>query len=370
MKEEIKGDHGQSSAGKEVELFDLVKSLWIGRKTILKCTILFMFIGLFLAIFSQREYISSTTIMPSNQNEGVGGDIGGLAAMAGINLGGMGNQSNIPPSLYPKIISSINFQKELLLTPLFFDGQKSSITYKDYYTNYHSLGLLGNFKKYTIGLPGLIVKKIKGKTKPSILFNKEKEFNLQMITEEESILIKRLTKQLSLNVNKKGGYVDLSFNMPEAIPSAQMAQQAQKLLQHYIINFKTQKSSEQLKFIKERYIEKEKEFKKIQEQYARFQDENQSVNSALSKMNLMRLQSDYDVAYTVYSELAKQMETQQFKVKENTPVFTILKPVTVPVEKSKPNRPLILIILTLLGSLAGIGVVFGKPFVVRIKKKW
>jgi uncharacterized protein involved in exopolysaccharide biosynthesis len=328
-----------------------------------------MFVGLFLAIFSQREYTASTTIVPSLKGKSSVGNIGGLAAMAGINLDGSDNESTISPSLYPQIIYSISFQKELLLTPLTFEGQDSSITYKDYYTNYYSPGLIEILKKYTIGLPGLILKKIKKKESNFISLNELEESNFHEITDEESVLIKRLNKQLSLNINKKDGYVTISFSMPEAMLSAQMTQKAQKLLQQYIINFKLQKSLDQLEFIKGRYNEKKKEFNNAQEKLASFQDGNQSINSALSKMNLMRLQTDYDIAFNVYSELAKQMETQQIQVKKDTPIFTVLKEVVVPIEKSKPNRPLILGIWTLLGNVIGVGIVFGKPFLKKVKQR-
>jgi len=68
--------------------------------------------------------------------------------------------------------------------------------------------------------------------------------------------------------------------------------------------------------------------------------------------------------------MAKQLETQRIQVKEDTPVFTIIKPVSVPIERSKPNRPMILIIWTFLGGIIGVGMVFGRTFVLEMKEKW
>ena len=158
--------------------------------------------------------------------------------------------------------------------------------------------------------------------------------------------------------------------MPEVLAAAEMTQKAQKLLQQYIINFKIQKSSEQLKFINERYTEKEEIFKKAQQELASFKDENQFVNSSLANINLMLLQTNYNLAYEVYSGLAKQLETQQIQVKEDTPVFTIINPVSVPIEKAKPNRPMILIIWTFLGCVLGFGIVYLRSVLVSVKEKW
>ncbi len=51
-------------------------------------------------------------------------------------------------------------------------------------------------------------------------------------------------------MNEDDGYVTISANMPEALASAEMALRVQELLQQYVIDFKIQKSKEQLEFIK------------------------------------------------------------------------------------------------------------------------
>ena len=349
----------------EIDLIALAKTLWEGRKTILKTTLIFMAIGLFVAIFSEKEYTASTTFVPqSSDGKSIGGNLGGLAAMAGINLGNLGSDSGISPALYPQIVNSIPFQKELLQTPLTIDGQEQPVSYAHYYTEVYSPSLLGYIKKFTIGLPGLIIKALKpkpviarrhpelveGELKQSV----NKEDKLQTITQDEKELIERLEEQLTLDVNDKDGYVTLSVNLPEALPTAQLAKKAQALLQQYIIAFKVQKSTAQLQFIQERYTEKEQEFKTAQQQLASFRDRNQHVTTALAQTNLERLQAEYDLVYGVFSELAKQLETQQLQVKEDTPVFTVLKPVNVPVEKSAPKRGMILFIWVFLGGIVGV----------------
>ena len=363
----------------EIDLIALAKTLWEGRKTILKTTIIFMAIGLFVAIFSEKEYTASTTFVPqSSDGKSIGGNLGGLAAMAGINLGSLGSDSGISPALYPQIVNSIPFQKELLQTPLNFEGQKEPISYAHYYTEVYTPSVLGYLKKFTIGLPGLIIKALKPKptnvissaverdAKGNVIARRHPELvegELKQsvkieqpltITEDEKELIERLEEQLTLDVNDKDGYVTLSVNLAEALPAAQLAKKAQALLQQYIIAFKVQKSTAQLQFIQERYTEKEQEFKTAQQQLARFRDRNQHVTTALAQTTLERLQAEYDLVYGVFSELAKQLETQQLQVKEDTPVFTVLKPVNVPVEKSAPKRGMILVIWVFLGGIAGV----------------
>jgi len=347
--------HNNSSENQEdtIDIIALLQSIWKGKKLILKTVLVFMILGLFIAVFSQNEYTASTTIVPQSSSEKPGGSIGGLAALAGINLGSVGQQSSISPTLYPQILTNISFQKELLETLITIEGQDNKITYKEYYTNVYSPSVLSSIKKYTIGLPGVLI----GLLKSDEISKEESKNNdsLPQITEDDKKLIELLLEQLSMEVNDKDGYISLSTTMPEARAAAELTQKAQELLEQYVIDFKIEKSSSELDFIKNRYQEKEQEFQKIQQKLALYTDRNQNVNSARAKMELMLLQSEYDLAYGVYSELAKQLETQELKVKEDTPIFTILQPVFVPLEKTGPKRSLILIIYTFLGFVLSIG---------------
>ena len=347
--------HNNSFENQEdsIDIIALLQSIWTGKKLILKTVLVFMILGLFIAVLSQNEYTASTTIVPQSSSEKPGGSLGGIAALAGINLGSVGQQSSISPTLYPQILTNISFQKELLETLITIEGQDNKITYKEYYTNVYSPSVLSSIKKYTIGLPGVLI----GLLKSDEISKEESKNNdsLPQITEDDKKLIELLLEQLSMEVNDKDGYISLSTTMPEARAAAELTQKAQELLEQYVIDFKIEKSSSELDFIKNRYQEKEQEFQKIQQKLAVYTDRNQNVNSARAKMELMLLQSEYDLAYGVYSELAKQLETQELKVKEDTPIFTILQPVFVPLEKTGPKRSLILIIYTFLGFVLSIG---------------
>jgi len=72
----------------------------------------------------------------------------------------------------------------------------------------------------------------------------------------------------------------------------------------------------------------------------------------------------------VYSELAKQLETQRLQVKQDTPLFTVLKPVTTPIQKSGPKRAMILVVYLFLGFVLSLGVVLGKKYLADFKKEW
>ena len=353
----------------QIDLIALLKQFWSQRRLILKITLVFTCIGLFVAIFSKNEYTASTTFVPVTQGKSVSGSLGGLASLAGINLGITGSSAEISPELYPQIVNSIPFQKELLHTQLTIEGIDTLVTYQAYYKDIYNPGLLAHLKKYTIGLPGVLLGALRS-DKAVVSVKDAINPEIISITQEEHALIKQLTDQINLAVNSKEGFVSIEVTLPEAKASAQLTKKAQALLQAYVLQFKTQKSNEELHFIARRFAEKEQEFNSAKLKLATFEDQNRGINTALGRSKLIDLQGDYDLVFSVYSELAKQLEAQRLQVKKDTPIFTVLKPVTTPNEKSAPKRALIVVVYVFLGFVLSLGFVLGKKFWKNFRKEW
>ena len=174
--------------------------------------------------------------------------------------------------------------------------------------------------------------------------------------------------QLNINYSEKEGYVTLSFSMDEPLAAAQMLKNAENYLQNAVTEFKIQKAKQQLDFIQKRYNEAEKDFKEKQIRLASFQDSNRGLISSLPQTRLSQLQTDFNLAFNIYSELAKQLESQKIKVKEDTPVFTVIEPVSVPLDRTKPKRGIIIAVWSFLGIVIGVGLIFVKDFISNIKK--
>ncbi|MEN6619391.1 MAG: Wzz/FepE/Etk N-terminal domain-containing protein [Rikenellaceae bacterium] len=345
----------------EIDLVEIIQKLWKNRKFILKVTAAFAVLGLLVAIFSSNIYTASCTMVPQTGEKKAGGNLSGLAAMAGINIGSLSSGEVLSPTVYPKIMTNINFQKELIYSKFHFKEIKEPITLYDFYTDkqYQKFNLLGTIKKYTIGLPGVIIKAIKG--------NKDAVTNsdtstVQFLTKEEQEVIKALNESLTLEVNDKQGFITLTTNMSEPLAVAELAQKGQELLQKYITEFKVEKVASNLEFVERSYDEAKRNFETKQEELARFRDANKSLSSAMARTQEEKLTSEYDLLLQVYTELAKQKEQAKIAVTETTPILTIISPVVVPTEKTKPKRSLILLIYIFLGLVIGAGIVFFVPY--------
>jgi uncharacterized protein involved in exopolysaccharide biosynthesis len=372
MTSEIKNNE-KAVADDEIDLIALAKTMWDGRKLIIRTVLIFMAIGLIIALFSAKEYTASSTMVPQlSSNKSKLGGLSSLAAMAGFNLDMNMETSELSPYVYPQIVQSVPFQLELMETPFIFEGIDKPISIYEYYMDYAKPNILSLIKKYTLGLPFVILKAIKSEkpeTMPA-LASDSLLFSPIALTEDQELIRKMLSERVTLETNDKEGYVVLNAIAHDPNVAAQVAHKAQTLMQKYITEFKIKKATAQLNFIGERHAEKKKEFEKAQTNLAAFVDRNKNVTSAMARTEQDRLQNEYKLSFEVYSQLAQQLEQAQIQVKEDTPVFSIIKPVTVPIEKSKPNRPMILVIWTFLGGIVAIGWIFGKQFLTTVKTKW
>lgn len=378
MNESDKKTKPQSTvADDEIDLIALAKTVWNGRKTVIITTFIFAVLGLFIALSSPKQYTVNTIMVPQvNSGQNKLGGLSSLAALAGFNMD-MNSGSELSPLIYPQIVQSIPFQLELMKTRLNFDGYEEKISLYDYYTNpqYSQFNLISTLRKYTVGLPGImvglpgiIIKAFRGKKKSGT--SQDEAGNLIQLTGEEKGLIDLLSSSVSLEVNERQGYLTLTVSLPEAKAAAQLGQKAQSLLQGKIIEFKIEKAKNQLDFVQERYDEKQKEYNNIQEKLARYKDKNKNIINEINKTELDRYQNEFQIVASVFTELSKQLENTKIQVKQETPVFSIIKPVTVPMERSKPNRPMILVMWIFLGGIIGIGWIFGKQYLATFKTMW
>lgn len=360
----------------EIDLIEVIRKLWAKRKFILKVTVVFMALGVLIALFSPKEYTAGCTMVPQIGEKTTGGNLSGLAAMAGINLGSNSGGDVLMPNVYPKILSSVPFQKELMQTEIKFEDYEQPVRLLDYYTGeeYRKFSLLGTIKKYTIGLPGLILGALsKEEATPGLPDSASS--GIQSLSKEEDDCMKILANLVTLTVNDKEGYITLSASMPEPVAAAQLVYKVQVLLQKYVTEFKIEKARANLEFIEERYADAKSEFERKQEELAEFRDANRNFASAVAKTTEERLSNEYAVVLGVYSELAKQREQANIQVKEDTPIFAVVEPVTVPTERSKPKRALICVAFTFLGGFCGVGLVLVLPFLAQVSgarrlRKW
>lgn len=354
---------------REIDLVELIQRMWINRWFVVKVASVFVVLGVLVALFSPKVYTASCDVVPQSSKSSASSGVSSLAALAGINLSQMQGEGTLSPNVYANIMSSTTFRKELMQTPLNFDDITHPVSFYDYYTNeeYNKPSVGEYLMKYTIGLPSTIVEAIRGEqpeSDQSVVMGSGQK--LETISETEYEAMKKLNESIGISYDDKNGYVTVTANMPEAVAAAQMAQATFTLLERYITEFKIAKVQSNLDFVQERFDEAKRSFEDVQSRRAKLRDANMNTSRYSARTELERLDAEYALAQSIYTSLAQQVEQAKISVKETAPVLTVIKPVTVPYKKSKPQRAMILLAFTFLGAIVGMGCVLLIPSVADI----
>ena len=356
----------KNSPEDEIDLIELLKSLWSGKKLIIKITSFFAILGVVASLMSPIAYTSSSTFIPQSSQAGSGASsLSGVASLVGINLGGAISSAEIPPSIYPQILESVPYKRELLEASLKSSKEDSSILLKEYLLVKKKPSILGFVKKYTIMLPFTILNAIRG-DQEAVSLGSSSEMSVSL---DEEALFNALGGILSLSVNVKDGFVSLSAEMDDPIICALVAKEAQKILQKSVINYKIKSASEVLVFNQKQLNLKKVEFDSLQNKLALFKDSNLNIIDSRFENRLSGLEAEFSLVSSVYQELAKQLEQSKLQVSKDTPIFSVIKPVTIPNQRSAPKRAQMVFVFLFIGFILGSGYVLIKGSVKNILKE-
>jgi uncharacterized protein involved in exopolysaccharide biosynthesis len=346
----------------EIDLIEVFKKIWSERKFIFKVVAVFFVIGLIIAFGTPKEYKAETTLfVETSGSSSMNGLLQQFGGLAGINLTGAKENDNINPELYPNIVESSPFLVEVLNKKVTYSKDSTNITVYNYLSKHIKRSVVDIVMACTIGLPGKVIGLFKKKTN-----NEEVIPRLDTIinfTQEEQGIVNALKGRIEVTSDENK--VTISVEMPEPLAAAQLANFVYQNLTKYIIDNKIQKASRDLDFITNQTSEAKVRFTNSQERLAVFRDANRNINTSSFKMDEERLQNEYTLAFNVYNGLSQQMEQAKIKVQEKRPVFMVLDPVKVPLNKSKPKRGIIIFFVVLFGFIIGVGAIFLKKAIKK-----
>ncbi len=344
----------------------LALRLWAKRKYIIKVGTAFVVLGFLAALLQTPEYEASCTFVPLSSSSKVSsGSLSSLAALAGINLGDMSSGESLSPLVYPQLLNNVELNKELMRVPLHYEDYDEPVSLYDLvtdpkYRKFSFGAVLLAVKKYTIGLPGVILKAIRGEQPDIVVPESEtgEGGKISAYTNDEYKVYKKLSKMVFLTVEKKDGYLCLRTKSNEALVAAELCQGALNLMQKYIADFQQTQANDNLAYLQARSEETRAAYLAKQMELAQFMDSNRGEMTATSQTRRQQLSSEYDLAFALYTEVSKQLLQAELKVKNDTPVLSSVKPVGVPMKKSN-SRSKTLMAWVFFGIIVSCGSVFG-----------
>ena len=140
-------------------------------------------------------------------------------------------------------------------------------------------------------------------------------------------------------------------------------------MQSKIIEIRTNKIKARLEFSKEQYELKQAEFDILQMKLAEFKDSNKSISTASFMSELQKLESEYQLQQSILINLASEYNNNKIKLNKDTPIFSVIDEVSVPNQRSKPQRILIVLVFVFLGLIFSVGFILAKESVIDLVKK-
>jgi len=350
------------------EIYLFIKSKFIFIITI---AIVFAIIGIIKGLTSRDEFDTTSTLLSESP---------ALPTVPGLSniLSGQFRQTNqgtsaIGPDLYPAIVSSDNFLRDLLKEEFYFEEQQKKITLVDYLTVYDEIDLISSLTQAPKKLLSIFNKK------PALIdssqnFNSTNEIvdtleNFRSVLKysgKEQAALDRLRARITMS--KLTQLFKVTVRMPDPIVATQLNQLIIDKLIIYVDKYQTGKEKENYDFILKQKQEAEKNYIRSQQALVYFQDHNRGLISQTGRSRETQLQNDFNLSYSLFNQLAQQLDQAQIKLQEAKPVVSVFEPPVVPLVKAAPNMASLTIIFTLVGIFIGLAIIFIQIFIAFFKK--
>ena len=288
--------------GDEIDLKELFKVLWEGKRLIILITAIFAISSIAYSLLLNNYYRSESLLVTRNntQSQGMLSQMGGLASLAGINVQGTGENK---PLEAIKIMQSRKFVKHLIE---FENILPSMMAAKSY--NHVSQELLFDQTIYDSETKIWKRKSTKnGRIKPSYL-------------EAHKVYMNRV---MSISQDKITGFISIHVEHISPVFAKEFLELIIKEANVLIRNRDIEESSKALKYLK----------------------------SELSKTSFVEIQE------SINSLIEVQLETQMLTQINEDYILIEIEPPFIAEEKSKPSRSLICVLGTILGGMLSMCIV-------------
>lgn len=292
----------------EIDLRELFGILWQGKWLIIFITVLFAAAGVAYALYKPNIYQASVLVAPANNEDsqlnGLGGQLGGLASLAGISLGGGSNQTAIA--------------KEVLQSRAFITG----------FIHRHDL------------VKALAAMKAWDESANEWIYDTEvfnPQTNVWLIDDEgESLkpsdwdLVKIFREQhLSVSEDQDNGMISVSVKSRSPVAAKEWAQWLVKDINEHMRRQDVEEAEASIQYLEQK----------------------------LNETSIAGMQQVF------YQLIENETRTVMLANAQKEYVFKTVDPAVIPEEKSEPKRALICVVATILGGMLGVFAVLIRAFI-------
>ncbi|TDE13141.1 Wzz/FepE/Etk N-terminal domain-containing protein [Dyadobacter psychrotolerans] len=241
----------------------------------------------------------------------------------------------LAPELYPTILKSSLLGIYLLQQPVIDQDNKS----------YKSLDI---FLQQTIK-PGLLSGVFSSNTQEKIVIPPKIPGAISYSRAEER-KIKSALALINSEIDIKNGVLTVTASTEDPIVSAIVVEASKTFLINYVEEYRTDKATQEVQMLSGQVTSSRRRLRNTELALQSYRDRNRNPFLNVARIEEQRLQSDYVLAESLYSDLVRRYEQAKIKVNEEKPVFKVIEPAKISLNKSSPKRLRIGIISGFLGA--------------------
>lgn len=352
---------------KQIDFKDIWQALKKHKRLFIKVIAATFVIACFLTLSIPNYYSAGVTLAPEMSGRSSSSSLSALASTFGVSLGASSTGDAINPTLYPDMMSSVEFKTSLFPIKVHEIDSNEEMTYYEYLLNHQRYP----WWNYVFNLKNVVIAVAKS------LFvdansNEEDNYavNPFMLTKEQNGIIRVMNEKISCDVERKTYVISISVTDQDPLVAATMADSVKQRLQDAITAYRTSKARVDLEYNKKLYEEVKNRYDIAREEYAAYADANTNVILQRDRNKLTELENEMQLRYQAYTSVAAQLQAAEAKVQEETPVFTTLQNATVPIQKTGPSRSkLVILYCFLLGLITCIYVLYKEGYMILLVKQ-
>ena len=317
---------------KNASVLDLLLVIARNRKLIIATTLVCVGLAIMFALFSSSRYTSSAKVIREVENENAMRNLGGLSLLSGIGLNLGGSGTGLTPDAYPDVLASREVQLAVVRDTFHFRDIDQTLTFTAYANRATWQTYL---KRFTIGLPGTIMKAIRPPVDRAALDTASASYP----TLEEEAAIKAISTLIGTDIDQDTGLMTIAATTHDPFLSRDITQRFVKHLVTRIEAIRTEKAKRDLGFIKQRYEVARDSLLSTENNLALFNDRNTNPQSARLRTQQARLQRQVTFKSELFSDLQAQLTQAEIDLQRSRPVITLLEKPAPPINPKRPPAP-------------------------------
>ncbi len=303
------------------------------------------------------EYETTVSVYVDQAPTGASAGLGGVGSMLGVNLDGMGSSASglMGPDMYEDIIKSKAFLNEVVCSKIPVNRANRKFSTLEHLLNGDKIDILKKNQNDTTAL-------IKSEITPEIILSNEVPPIVELNRSRANAMALISNKIL---IDVKGNLCVLKVKMEDPFMSAIVSKLVLEKLIEYVTFYKTNKLRNNFNYLQERIAESEIKYKVAQSNLASYKDRNIGSIFQSSQVSEQVLNNEVSSTFAIYNQLRGQIEQAKLELTKETPLFSVLEPISISDAPSDPKLNELILIYIGVGILSYFFVILSliiKPF--------